>query len=124
MGYAISTDRTDITIYSNVFHSDRHDIASTGQPGNAYDAYCNTVIDEFHSEIAFQLNGPDGGKVWNIQNDGSGNTNLGKTGEALARYAGNMAWNFDVHPQYYCDNDVFTYGLCAWWDLRWGRYAY
>ena len=47
LGYGVTVDRSDVTIYANIFQDDRHDIAGGGDSSpnySAYEAYCNTIL--------------------------------------------------------------------------------
>ena len=108
MGYGVSTDNCDIAIYGNMFHSHRHDIAGTGRVGNTYEAYCNIVINEFPANTGFLLNGPVGAKVYTVTADGSGNAV-----SYNPQQTGNTHHNFDMHPEFYCNNDNWNYNNCG-----------
>lgn len=103
--------------YANVLHSNRHDIRGGmyGVSDESWEASCNVVIREFRSDItSFDLNGPDGDKVYTILNDGSGNVNQasGGSAKAIAMQSGNMAMNFEHHPEAWCDDDVWSGDRC------------
>jgi len=112
MGYGVSTSHAYVEVYSNVFHSHRHDIAGSGQLDNSFEAYCNTIISEFQSDITFKQGGGatdavNGTKVYAITSDGSGNSI-----SSNPKQSGNTHHNFNMHPEYYCDGNVWEYGKC------------
>jgi hypothetical protein len=43
-GYGVEADPGETRIVANVFHHNRHCIASTGRPGTVYEAYFNVVL--------------------------------------------------------------------------------